>query len=94
MLIMKKSGQLEVVLKKFDDIVDINEDFLNEIHDVSHDKNLAFKIYTFEELEKELEKYYWDYKDNHNEITIQIKEAEEFSKNQTTADTTTTTIYQ
>ncbi|RHZ84518.1 hypothetical protein Glove_80g28 [Diversispora epigaea] len=43
---------------------------------------------TFKELCKELTKYYWNYweygKNNNNEITIQIKEAEEFSKNQTT----------
>ncbi|RHZ55279.1 hypothetical protein Glove_417g65 [Diversispora epigaea] len=95
-------------------------------HDVSHDKDLAFKICngfrpkipfytpklitqvimrcwdarithrpTFNELKKELNKY-WDgyYEnnfDNNNEITIQIKEAEEFFKNQTTTDTTTKT---
>ncbi|RHZ75661.1 hypothetical protein Glove_212g171 [Diversispora epigaea] len=94
--------------------------------DVSHDKDLAFKICngfrpkipfhtpklitqiimrcwdarithrpTFEELYKELDKYYWDYNknnnNNNNEITIQIKEAEEFFKNQTTTDTTITT---
>ncbi|RHZ55103.1 hypothetical protein Glove_420g120 [Diversispora epigaea] len=186
----KRSSQLEVALKKFNSIVEINEDFLNEMaillrtndivassvvfydfglskliteniknrqkntipgvlpyiapevlvngeytkavdvysfafvayeivtllppyHDVSHDKDLAFKICngfrpkipfhtpklitqiimrcwdarithrpTFEELEKELGKYYDDYRNNNNEITIQIKE--EFSKNQTT----------
>ncbi|RHZ55122.1 hypothetical protein Glove_420g80 [Diversispora epigaea] len=47
---------------------------------------------TFDELWRELEKYWEDYRENdnnNNEITIQIKEAEEFSKNQTT-DTTTT----
>src|SRR6185369_8634495 len=82
-------------------------------HDVSHDKDLAFKICngfrpkipfytpklitqiimrcwdartthrpTFEELYKELYKHYRDYnknnRNNNNEITIQIKEAEEF----------------
>ncbi|RHZ83300.1 hypothetical protein Glove_97g110 [Diversispora epigaea] len=51
---------------------------------------------TFKELEKELWKYYNDYcknnKNNNNEITIQIKEAEEFSKNQTT-DTITSVNY-
>ncbi|RHZ83301.1 hypothetical protein Glove_97g113 [Diversispora epigaea] len=50
---------------------------------------------TFDELDKELDKYLGDYYEknykNSNEITIQIKEAEEFSKNQTTAVTTTTT---
>ncbi|RHZ79100.1 hypothetical protein Glove_151g147 [Diversispora epigaea] len=50
---------------------------------------------TFEELNKELDKYLEDYCkngfDNSNEITIQIKEAEEFSKNKTTTDTTITT---
>ncbi|RHZ75714.1 hypothetical protein Glove_212g154 [Diversispora epigaea] len=89
-------------------------------HDVSHDKDLAFKICngfrpkipfytpklitqdarithrpTFNELKKELNKYWDDYYennfDNNNEITIQIKEAEEFFKNQTTTDTTTRT---
>src|SRR6185295_14327660 len=53
---------------------------------------------TFEELHKELNKYYRNYKKNdsdiNNEITIQIKEAEEFTKNQTTRiDTTTPTNY-
>ncbi|RHZ80121.1 hypothetical protein Glove_139g358 [Diversispora epigaea] len=87
-------------------------------HDVSHDKDLAFKICngfrpkipfhtprlitqiiircwdarimhrpTFKELKKELGKYYWEYcnnnNDNNKEITIQIREAEKFSKNQT-----------
>ncbi|RHZ75662.1 hypothetical protein Glove_212g170 [Diversispora epigaea] len=92
-------------------------------HDVSHDKDLAFKICTgfrpkitfhtpklitqiimrcwdvrithrptFEDLHEELKKYWEDYNSkNNNEITIQIKEAEEFSKNQTTTDTTITT---
>ncbi|RHZ80244.1 hypothetical protein Glove_138g64 [Diversispora epigaea] len=95
-------------------------------HDVPHDKDLAFKICngfrpkipfrtpklitqiimrcwdarithrpTFDKLFWELDKYLEDYwennKSNTNEITIQIKEAEEFSKNQTTIDTTTTT---
>ncbi|RHZ74596.1 hypothetical protein Glove_220g48 [Diversispora epigaea] len=50
---------------------------------------------TFEELHKELNKYLEDYRENklenNNEITIQIKEAEEFSKNQTTDLKTTTT---
>ncbi|RHZ75687.1 hypothetical protein Glove_212g123 [Diversispora epigaea] len=50
---------------------------------------------TFEELRIVLSKfwtdYYENYKNNDNEITIQIKEAEEFSKNQITTDTTTTT---
>ncbi|RHZ55142.1 hypothetical protein Glove_420g55 [Diversispora epigaea] len=49
---------------------------------------------TFDELYKKLNKYFIDYrennKNNNNEITIQIKKAEEFSKNQTTTDTTTT----
>ncbi|RHZ73219.1 hypothetical protein Glove_232g216 [Diversispora epigaea] len=91
-------------------------------HDVSHDKSLAFKICngfrpkipfhtpkwitqivmrcwdarithrpTFEELEKELDKYWSIYYKGNSEITIQIKEAEEFSKNQTIADTKRTT---
>ncbi|RHZ69612.1 hypothetical protein Glove_281g55 [Diversispora epigaea] len=98
---------------------------IHPYHDVSHDKELAFKICngfrpkipfhtpkliiqmimrcwdarpthrpTFEELNKELWKYFSDYYENDyknsNEITIQIKEAEEFSKNQTTITTTTT----
>ncbi|RHZ85145.1 hypothetical protein Glove_71g80 [Diversispora epigaea] len=50
---------------------------------------------TFGELHKELDKYYCDYKrnnyENNNEITILIKETEEFSKNQETTDTTTKT---
>ena len=87
-------------------------------HDVSHDKDLAFKICngfrpkipfhtpklitqiimrcwdarithrpTFDELFNELYKYQDDYRNKINEITIQIKEAEEFSKNQTTTTT-------
>ncbi|RHZ75569.1 hypothetical protein Glove_212g132 [Diversispora epigaea] len=52
---------------------------------------------TFDELDKELYKYWMDYRknnfDNNNEITIQIKEAEEFSKNQTTSGATTPTNY-
>ncbi|RHZ67758.1 hypothetical protein Glove_299g105 [Diversispora epigaea] len=35
---------------------------------------------TFEELYNELDKYYWDYK-YYNEIIVQIKQAEKFSKN-------------
>ncbi|RHZ85563.1 hypothetical protein Glove_64g85 [Diversispora epigaea] len=95
-------------------------------HDVSHGKDLAFKICnglrpkipfhipkliaqmimrcwdarithrpTFDKLYKELEKYYYDYRknkcENNNEITIQIKEAEEFSKNKIITETTPTT---
>ncbi|RHZ83368.1 hypothetical protein Glove_97g56 [Diversispora epigaea] len=51
---------------------------------------------TFKELYKELNKHYWDYDknyNNNNEITIQIKEAEEFSKNQTTEITPTPVNY-
>ncbi|RHZ83343.1 hypothetical protein Glove_97g107 [Diversispora epigaea] len=96
-------------------------------HNISHDKDLAFKICngfrpkipfhipklvtqiimrcwdarityrpTFDELYEELYKYFVYYrendKNNNNEITIQIKEAEEFSKNQTT-DTITSMNY-
>ncbi|RHZ79958.1 hypothetical protein Glove_139g362 [Diversispora epigaea] len=46
---------------------------------------------TFEELWKELDKYYYDYKrykNGNDRIAIQIKEAEEFSKNQETTTTT------
>ncbi|RHZ83308.1 hypothetical protein Glove_97g64 [Diversispora epigaea] len=88
-------------------------------HDVSHDKDLAYKICnglrpkipfytpklitqvimrcwdarityrpTFKNLKKELYKYYNDYFKNTSEIRIQIKKAEEFSKNQTTTATT------
>ena len=43
---------------------------------------------TFDELDKELDKYLGDYYEknykNGNEITIQIKEAEKFSNNKTT----------
>ncbi|RHZ83286.1 hypothetical protein Glove_97g82 [Diversispora epigaea] len=46
---------------------------------------------TFKELREELDKYYSNYKNDSGEITIQIKKAENFSKNQTTTDTTTTT---
>ncbi|RHZ85082.1 hypothetical protein Glove_71g113 [Diversispora epigaea] len=53
---------------------------------------------TFEELEDELWKYYWDYKgyldeeeNKDSEIVIQIKKAEEFSANQESTNTTTTT---
>ena len=53
---------------------------------------------TFKELEDELEKYSVDYEDylrkgksEGSEIVIQIKKAENFSKNQTTTETTTTT---
>ncbi|RHZ48426.1 hypothetical protein Glove_551g22 [Diversispora epigaea] len=91
-------------------------------HDVSHDKDLAFKICngfrpkipfytpklitqiimrcwdtrttfrpTFEKLFKESNKCWNDYRENdrnnNNEITIQIEEAEEFSKRQTTTTT-------
>ncbi|RHZ80204.1 hypothetical protein Glove_139g334 [Diversispora epigaea] len=52
---------------------------------------------TFEELWKELEKYYYDYyyylnegKNNDSEIVIQIKKAEEFSANQESTNTTNT----
>ncbi|RHZ80138.1 hypothetical protein Glove_139g381 [Diversispora epigaea] len=51
---------------------------------------------TFTELHRELAKYYCGYRENlyknNNEITIQIKEAEEFSKNQTTSTDTTTIV--
>ncbi|RHZ79976.1 hypothetical protein Glove_139g259 [Diversispora epigaea] len=47
---------------------------------------------TFTELHREVAKYYYGYRENlcknNNEITIQIKEAEEFSKNQTTSTDT------
>ncbi|RHZ78568.1 hypothetical protein Glove_161g22 [Diversispora epigaea] len=53
---------------------------------------------TFKELYNELWKYYKDYKDyleygknKDSEIVIQIKKAEEFSANQESTDTTTTT---
>ncbi|RHZ69997.1 hypothetical protein Glove_276g51 [Diversispora epigaea] len=46
---------------------------------------------TFEELYEELKKYHDDYLNNTDIITIQIKEAKEFSKNQEAADITTTT---
>ncbi|RHZ69970.1 hypothetical protein Glove_276g91 [Diversispora epigaea] len=46
---------------------------------------------TFEEINKELHKYYNDYLNLIGVITIQIKEAEEFAKNKTTIDTDTTT---
>ena len=53
---------------------------------------------TFKELEDELSKYYWDYdfylkeeKNKDSEIVIQIKKAEEFSANQESTNTTTTT---
>ncbi|RHZ75000.1 hypothetical protein Glove_218g45 [Diversispora epigaea] len=53
---------------------------------------------TFKELEGELLKYYYDYKgyleegkNKDSEIGIQIKKAEEFSANQESTDTTTTT---
>ncbi|RHZ87619.1 hypothetical protein Glove_33g65 [Diversispora epigaea] len=53
---------------------------------------------TFKELNNELQKYYWDYRDyleyNKNkdlEIVIQIKKAEEFSANQESTNTTTIT---
>ncbi|RHZ71355.1 hypothetical protein Glove_259g7 [Diversispora epigaea] len=53
---------------------------------------------TFEELNEELRKYYYDYydyleegKNKDSEIVIQIKKAEEFSTNQESTNTTTTT---
>ncbi|RHZ80050.1 hypothetical protein Glove_139g370 [Diversispora epigaea] len=53
---------------------------------------------TFEELHDELEKYYidyenylWERKNKNSEIVIQIKKAEEFSANQESTNTTTTT---
>ena len=53
---------------------------------------------TFEELKKELWKYYKNYddyleigKNKDSEIVIQIKKAEEFSANQESTNTTTTT---
>ncbi|RHZ86936.1 hypothetical protein Glove_42g16 [Diversispora epigaea] len=53
---------------------------------------------TFNELFDELKKYYWDYyyylkegKNKDSEIVIQIKKAEEFSANQESINTTTTT---
>ncbi|RHZ54916.1 hypothetical protein Glove_421g132 [Diversispora epigaea] len=53
---------------------------------------------TFEELQKELEKYYNDFyeysdkgKNKDSEIVIQIKKAEEFSANQESANIATTT---
>ncbi|RHZ82073.1 hypothetical protein Glove_114g144 [Diversispora epigaea] len=50
---------------------------------------------TFEELGKELRKYYWDYKKNNhentNEITIQIENSEILSKNLTLTNSTTPT---
>ncbi|RHZ49238.1 hypothetical protein Glove_527g9 [Diversispora epigaea] len=45
---------------------------------------------TFEELWKELEKYWNDYYNKDSEIVIQIKKAEEFSENQESTNTTTT----
>ncbi|RHZ55109.1 hypothetical protein Glove_420g28 [Diversispora epigaea] len=43
---------------------------------------------TFEDLKKDLNKYYWEYHENKNNndhgITIQIKQAEELTKNRTT----------
>ncbi|CAG8792978.1 11365_t:CDS:1, partial [Dentiscutata erythropus] len=51
---------------------------------------------TFDELSVELDKYWMNYKkngfDNNNEISIQIKEAEEFSKNQITDATAATSV--
>ncbi|RHZ52962.1 hypothetical protein Glove_454g23 [Diversispora epigaea] len=50
---------------------------------------------TFDKLYNELEKYYDNYleegKNNDSEIVIQIKKAEEFSENQESTNTTTTT---
>ncbi|RHZ80146.1 hypothetical protein Glove_139g19 [Diversispora epigaea] len=53
---------------------------------------------TFEELHAELEKYYidyenylWERKNKNSEIVIQIKKAEEFSANQDSTNSTTTT---
>ncbi|RHZ45925.1 hypothetical protein Glove_642g30 [Diversispora epigaea] len=49
---------------------------------------------TFEELEKELKKHYYDYWENNFKITIQIDDTENFSKHLTNTTTVTPLNYQ
>ncbi|RHZ88835.1 hypothetical protein Glove_21g192 [Diversispora epigaea] len=98
-----RGGQHEVALKKFDNFVNLNEDLLNEVNNGTRiimrcwDARVTYRP-TFEELYEELCKYNNDYEKNYfnynNEISIQIDNAEKFSKHLTNDTTTNPYNYQ